>query len=72
VSSRCAPETSGRMQAGAVQNFSTQGKVRTGIDVVRTDDALVRWASGRYDTSSGQLALRTDGRPNGMTRRPDG
>jgi hypothetical protein len=29
VASRSANETSRRMQAGAVQNFSTQGKVRT-------------------------------------------
>jgi len=29
------------MQIGAVRSFSTQRKVRTGIHVVRTDDALV-------------------------------
>jgi len=29
------------MQAGAVRSFLTQRKVRTGIHVVRTNDALV-------------------------------
>jgi hypothetical protein len=28
--------------------------------------------SGRYDMSSGRLALWTDGRLDGMTRHPDG
>jgi hypothetical protein len=40
-SSGQAAESSGRMQAGAVRSFSTQKKVRTGIHVVRMDDALV-------------------------------
>jgi hypothetical protein len=43
-----------------------------GIHIFRTDDALVGCASGRYDTSSGQLVLWTAGRPDGMTRHPDG
>jgi hypothetical protein len=65
-------ESSGRMQAGAVWSFSTQRKVWTGIHVVRTDDALVWCASGRFDTSSGRLMHWTAGRPDGMTRRPGG
>jgi len=47
-------------------------EVRTGIHVVWTDDALVWWASGRYDMLSRRLVLWTAGRPNGMTRSPDG
>lgn len=39
------------------KSFSIQRKVRTGIHVVRTNDALVWWTSGQYDTSSGQLEL---------------
>jgi hypothetical protein len=42
------------MQAGVVRSFSTQRKVRTGIHVIWTNDALA------------------DGRPDGMTRRPNG
>jgi hypothetical protein len=71
-SSGRAAETSGRMQAGVVWSFSTQRKVRTEIHVVRTDYAFVWCASGRYVTSSGRLMHWTAGRPNGMTRRPDG
>lgn len=67
-----AAESSGRMQAGVVRSFSTQRKVRMGIHVVLTDDALVWCASGRYDTSSGWLVLWTAGRPDGMTHRRDG
>jgi hypothetical protein len=36
-----AAESSRRMQVGVVWSFSTQRKVRMGIHVVRTDDALV-------------------------------
>jgi hypothetical protein len=36
------------------------------------DDDLVLCASGWYVTSSGRLVLWTAGRPNCMTRRPDG
>jgi hypothetical protein len=32
---------------------------------------LVCLASGRYDTLSGQMEQWTDGRPDGITRRPD-
>jgi len=46
--------------------------VRTEIHVVRTDDALVCRAFGRYGTSSEWLELWTDERPDEMTRRPDG
>jgi hypothetical protein len=34
--------------------------------IVQTDDALDRRGSRRYDTSSGWLALWTDGRPDRM------
>jgi len=71
-SSGRAGETSRQMEEGAVRNFSTQGKVRTEIHVIWTDDALDRWTSGRYDTTFGRLVLWTDGRPDGMTRRPNG
>jgi len=71
-SSGRAAESSGRMQATVVWSFSTQMKVRTGIDVIRTDDALVWSASGWYDTSSGRLMLWIAGCPDDMTRRPDG
>jgi len=54
-SSGQAAELFGRMQAGAVRSFSTQKKVQTVIHVVRMDDALDRWVSGRYDMSSGRL-----------------
>jgi hypothetical protein len=67
-----ATESSKQMQAGAVRSFSIQRKVWTEIQVVRTNDALDWCASGRYDTSSGRLELWTAGRPDGMTRRPDG
>jgi hypothetical protein len=70
-SSGRAAESSGRVQAGAVQSFSTRRKVRMGIHVVRTDDASVWCASGWYDTSFGRLVIWTAGRPDGMTRRPD-
>jgi hypothetical protein len=70
-SSGGAAESSWRMQAGAVQSFSTQRKVRTGIHVARTDDALVWCASGRFDMSSKRLMHWTAGRPNGMTHHPD-
>jgi hypothetical protein len=33
---------------------------------------LVCLASGRYDTSSRRMEQWTDGRPDGITRRPDG
>jgi hypothetical protein len=59
------------MKAGVVWNFSTQGKVRTKSSR-RPDDALDRRMSGWFDMSSGQLALLTDGSPDGMTRSPDG
>jgi hypothetical protein len=42
------------------------------IHVIRTDDALVCRVSGRYGTSSGQMKLWTNERPDGMTRRLDG
>jgi len=67
-----AVETSRQMQAGAVRSFATQRKVRTGIHVVRTDDALVWCASGQYVTSSERLMHWTAGHPDGMKRRPDG
>jgi hypothetical protein len=54
------------------RSFSIQRKVQMGIHAVWTDDALVWWASGRYDTSSGRLELWTARRPDGMTRRPGG
>jgi hypothetical protein len=56
-----------------VQFGTSQHKGRSGrkVLVIQTDDALDRWAFGRYDTSSGQLALWTDGHLDGMTRRPD-
>jgi hypothetical protein len=49
-----------------------RGRSRRKVRVVRTDDALDRWASERYDTSSGRMMLWTEGRPDGMTCRPDG
>jgi len=42
-----------------------QMSVRTEIDLVRKDDALVCWASGRYGTSSEQMELWTDECPDG-------
>jgi hypothetical protein len=54
------------------RSFSIQKSVWTGIHVFRMDDALVWWASGRYDTSSRRLEHWIAGRPDGMTRRPDG
>jgi hypothetical protein len=54
------------------QKLLDSGKVQMGIHVVRTNDALVCWASERYGTSFGRMGLWTAGRPDRMTRRPDG
>jgi hypothetical protein len=56
VSSRHAAEMSGRVQAGEVRNFSTQGKVGRKVLVVQMEDALDRWGSEWYDMLSGRLA----------------
>jgi hypothetical protein len=63
-------EWSGRMQAGPVWNFSTLGKSGQEVLVVRTDEALDRWTR-RYEMLSERLVLWTDGRLDGMTRRPN-
>jgi hypothetical protein len=58
-----------------LEQFETSrhsGRYGRKVLVVRIDDALGRRAFIRYDTLSGRLALWTDGRPDGMTRHPDG
>jgi hypothetical protein len=58
-----------------LEQFETsrhRGRSGWKVLVVRTDDAVDRRESERYDTSSRRLALWTDGRPDGMIRRPDG
>jgi len=60
------------MDASWNRSFLIQRSVRTEIQVVRIDDALVCRASGRYGMSSKRLELWTDECPDGMTRRPDG
>jgi hypothetical protein len=56
-----------------LEQFKTsrhRGRFGQEVLVVRTNDALNRWASGRYHTSSRWLELWTDGRSDGMTHRP--
>jgi hypothetical protein len=69
---RTGAESSRRLQAGAVRSSSTQRKVRTGIHVIWTDDALVQCAFRRFDTLSGRLMHWTAGHSDGKTRHPDG
>jgi hypothetical protein len=51
-----------------LEKFETsrhRGRFSRKVLVVWTDDALDRWASGRYYTLSGRLALWIDGRLDG-------
>jgi hypothetical protein len=47
-------------------------RFRWEVLVIWMDDALDRWMYEQYDTPFGRLVLWTDGRPDGMTRCPDG
>jgi hypothetical protein len=58
------------MQAGIEASRYSRGFGRKDTSSGRM--MLVCLASGRYDTSSGQMEQWTDGRPDGMTLRPDG
>jgi hypothetical protein len=58
-----------------LEQFETsrhRGRSGQKVLVIRIDDALNRLASKRYDMSSERLELWTDGRPDNMTRCPDG
>jgi hypothetical protein len=65
-----AAEMSGRMQARTEASRYSGGSRRK--DTSSGWMMLVCLASGRYDTSSGRMKQWTDGRPDGITRRPDG
>jgi hypothetical protein len=58
-----------------LEQFETsrhRGRSEREVLVIWTDDALNRWESERYDTSSGRLMLWIYGRSEGMTCRSDG
>jgi len=63
-----AVERSGRMQAGTEASRYSVGSRRKDTSSRRM--MLVCLASGWDDTSSGRMEQWTDGRPDGMTRRP--
>jgi hypothetical protein len=65
-----AAETSEWMQAGTVASRNSKGLDGNARHPNRW--CLVCRASGRYGTSSGRMEQWTDGRPDWMTRHPDG
>jgi len=58
------------MQAGTEASRYSGGSGRK--DTSSGQMMLVCLSSGRYDTSSERMEQWTDGRPDGITRRPDG
>jgi hypothetical protein len=65
-----AAERSRQMQAGTEASRCSGGSGRKDTSSGRM--ILIYLASGRYDTSFGRMEQWTDGRPDGITRRPDG